>query len=56
MEVFVKECRVLPISYDIMGMHGTYNAGRVLELVKKFRVWHDERVPGVRAFQSAYDR
>ncbi|KAF5368154.1 hypothetical protein D9615_010202 [Tricholomella constricta] len=46
-EVFIKECRVVPIDFDIMGMRG---------LVDRFRVWREERLPGVRAFQSTYDR
>ncbi|KAJ6627245.1 hypothetical protein B0H10DRAFT_1941394 [Mycena sp. CBHHK59/15] len=55
-EVFVRECRILPTDYDIMGMRGYYHKGRVVELVKKFQVWREERIPGVRAFQSVYDR
>ncbi|KAJ7666434.1 hypothetical protein B0H17DRAFT_1162542 [Mycena rosella] len=55
-EVFLKECRILPVDYDIMGMRGNYHKGRVTELVKKFHIWREERVPGVRAFQSTYDR
>lgn len=39
-----------------MGMRGTYHQPRVLELVEKFKEWRKERVPGVRAFQSTYDR
>lgn len=52
----MKECRVLPLEYDIMGMRGTYHQGRILELVQSFKQWRDERIPGVRAFQSKYDR
>ncbi|KAJ7597613.1 hypothetical protein C8J56DRAFT_1001469 [Mycena floridula] len=55
-EVLVKECRLLPLDYDIMGMRGTYHKGRIEELVQNFKVWREERVPGVRAFQSKYDR
>ncbi|KAG6866832.1 hypothetical protein C0991_008768 [Blastosporella zonata] len=55
-EVFVKECRVIPQEFDIMGMRGLYHMGRVLELVNRFEVWRNERLPGVRAFQSTYDR
>jgi proteasome activator subunit 4 len=55
-EVFLKECRILPVDYDIMGMRGYYHRERVAELVEKFPVWREERFPGVRAFQSVYDR
>ncbi|KAJ7655130.1 hypothetical protein DFH06DRAFT_491600 [Mycena polygramma] len=55
-EVFVKECRILPDDYDIMGSRGYYHRERVADLVKKFHVWREERIPGVRAFQSTYDR
>ncbi|KAG6845633.1 hypothetical protein H0H87_005840 [Tephrocybe sp. NHM501043] len=55
-EVFVKECRVVPKEFDIMGMRGVYHRERVLELVARFETWRDERLPGVRAFQSTYDR
>lgn len=55
-ETFVKECRTCTIDFDIMGMRGTYHQARVLELVEKFKIWRDERVPGVRACQSKYDR
>ncbi|KAG5652289.1 hypothetical protein H0H81_005549 [Sphagnurus paluster] len=55
-EVFIKECRVLPVDFDIMGMRGVYHKDRVLELVERFKVWREERLPGVRAFQSTYDR
>lgn len=44
------------MDYDIMGMRGTYHKERVLELVDRFKVWRKERKPGVRAFQSTYDR
>ncbi|KAJ7275353.1 hypothetical protein B0H12DRAFT_1086888 [Mycena haematopus] len=55
-EIFLKECRILPVDYDIMGMRGYYHRERVAELVVKFHVWREERMPGVRAFQSVYDR
>ncbi|KAF7339921.1 Membrane protein [Mycena venus] len=55
-EVFLKECRILPVDYDIMGMRGYYHRERIADLVKKFPVWREERIPGVRAFQSVYDR
>ena len=37
-------------------MRGRYHEERVRELVDCFKIWHKERVPGVRAFQSVYDR
>nr|GAT49743.1 membrane protein [Mycena chlorophos] len=55
-EIFLRECRVLPVDHDIMGMRGYYHGPRIAELVQKFHVWREERVPGVRAFQSTYDR
>ncbi|EFI28576.1 membrane protein [Coprinopsis cinerea okayama7 len=55
-EVFVRECQVLPADHDIMGLRGTYHKDRVAELVERFKVWRQQRVPGVRAFQSTYDR
>ncbi|KAL0579785.1 Proteasome activator BLM10 [Marasmius crinis-equi] len=55
-ETFAKECRVLPITFDIMGMRGTYHKNKVDELVGNLRKWSEVRVPGVRAFQSDYDR
>jgi hypothetical protein len=39
-----------------MDMRGRYHKERVLELVDRFKLWREERVPGVRAFQSMYDR
>lgn len=39
-----------------MAARGTYHEGRVLELVKKFKIWKDQRLAGARAFQSTYDR
>ncbi|KIY51373.1 hypothetical protein FISHEDRAFT_37518 [Fistulina hepatica ATCC 64428] len=55
-QVFVKECRVLPPDYDIMGMRGTYHRHRIAELVKNFPIWYTQRFDGVRAPQSTYDR
>lgn len=55
-EAFVRECQIIPPDYDIMGMRGTYHRARVLQLVERFKTWRKERVPGVRAFQSTYDR
>lgn len=55
-EVFVKECRVVSQDFDIMGMRGEFHRERVNELVHRFGVWRNERFPGVRAFQSTYDR
>ncbi|KAJ7102239.1 hypothetical protein B0H15DRAFT_813790 [Mycena belliarum] len=55
-EVFLKECRILPVDFDIMGMRGYYHRERIAELVEKFHLWRSERAPGVRAFQSTYDR
>ena len=39
-----------------MSIRGTYHQERVEELVSKFKVWREERLPGARAFQSTYDR
>ncbi|KAJ8514936.1 hypothetical protein ONZ45_g7571 [Pleurotus djamor] len=55
-ESFVKECRILPIDYDIMSMRGYYHKERIKELVRKFAEWRELRLPGARAFQSTYDR
>ena len=55
-EIFVKECQILPMEYDIMGIRGTYHKKRVDELVNRFKEWRTARVSGVRAFQSTYDR
>ncbi|EGN99641.1 hypothetical protein SERLA73DRAFT_159863 [Serpula lacrymans var. lacrymans S7.3] len=55
-EAFVRECRTSDIGDDITGMRGTYHLERVNDLVNKFNVWREERLPGVRAFQSTYDR
>ncbi|KAI0359128.1 hypothetical protein OH77DRAFT_1473765 [Trametes cingulata] len=55
-ETFVRECRTLPGFADIMGMRGAFYEDRIMELVKQFPIWRKERLPGVRAFQSTYDR
>lgn len=55
-DVFVKECRVLPVDFDIMGMRGTFHQKRIQGLVESFKIWREERIPGIRAFQSKYDR
>ncbi|KNZ79712.1 Proteasome activator complex subunit 4 [Termitomyces sp. J132] len=55
-EVFVKECQVVPKDFDIMGMRGVFHKERVDELVHRFGVWRNERLPGVRAYQSTYDK
>ena len=55
-EAFVRECRTTTTDYDIMGISGGSHEGRVMELVKKFDIWRNERLPGVRAFQSIYDK
>ncbi|CAL1696420.1 unnamed protein product [Somion occarium] len=55
-EVVTRECRTEPLESDIMGIRGLFHEGRVMELVKKFKVWRGERLPGARAFQSTYDR
>ncbi|KAH7923993.1 hypothetical protein BV22DRAFT_1196262 [Leucogyrophana mollusca] len=55
-EVFVKECRTSSVDHDIMGIRGTFFIDRVHELVANFETWREERLPGVRAFQSTYDR
>ena len=39
-----------------MGMRGIFHEERVDELVMHFKVWREQRLPGVRAFQSTYDR
>ena len=39
-----------------MGMRGSYHKQRVAQLVENFKKWHSERSPGIRAFQSTYDR
>jgi len=55
-EVFVRECRTVPIDFDILGMRGVYHQTRVQELVQRFLEWRAERLPGARAFQSTYDK
>ena len=55
-ETVVRECRTVSLDADIMGVRGLYHAERVAELVKRFKIWREERIPGVRAFQSTYDR
>ncbi|KAI0067819.1 hypothetical protein BV25DRAFT_1794335 [Artomyces pyxidatus] len=55
-EVFVRECRTTPLDGDIFGMRGNYHKIRVAELVERFPVWREERLPGARAFQSTYDK
>ncbi|KZT06355.1 uncharacterized protein LAESUDRAFT_653878 [Laetiporus sulphureus 93-53] len=55
-DVFVRECRILPLDFDIMGVRGTFHEGRILDLVEKFKAWRGQRLPGSRAFQSTYDR
>lgn len=55
-ETLVRECRLLPADEDVMGVRGLFHEGRTLELAKKFKTWRGERLPGVRAFQSTYDR
>lgn len=53
---FVRECRTLSESTDILGIRGSFHQDRVAELVRQFPIWRSERLPGVRAFQSTYDR
>ncbi|KAF7789227.1 hypothetical protein EIP86_000168 [Pleurotus ostreatoroseus] len=55
-EDVVYECRTVSLDMDIMHVRGSYHQGRVTELVKRFKIWREERLPGVRAFQSTYDR
>ena len=55
-EIFVRECRTMPIDFDILGMRGNYHRTRVQELLKRFPEWRAERLPGARAFQSTYDK
>ncbi|RXW16590.1 hypothetical protein EST38_g9267 [Candolleomyces aberdarensis] len=55
-EAFVRESTTSPKDLDIMGMRGVYHKDRVAELVTRFAIWRQERLPGVRAFQSTYDR
>lgn len=56
MDVILRESRTASPDADLMGARGLYHEGRVAELVKKFKIWREERLPGVRAFQSTYDR
>ncbi|KAG6837040.1 hypothetical protein H0H93_015903 [Arthromyces matolae] len=44
-EVFVKECRIAPRDFDIMGIRGMFHRDRILELVKRFQTWREERLP-----------
>ncbi|EIN13624.1 hypothetical protein PUNSTDRAFT_94808 [Punctularia strigosozonata HHB-11173 SS5] len=55
-EAFVVECRQSTEDDDIMGILHGYHEGRVHELVDRFEKWRGERLPGVRAFQSTYDK
>lgn len=55
-DIILKESRTAPADADLLGARGSYHEGRVAELVKKFKIWKEERLPGVRAFQSTYDR
>lgn len=52
----MRECRTVPAVADIMGIRGVFYEDRVMELVENFPVWRKDRLPGVRAFQSTYDR
>ena len=52
----MRESRTAPVEKDLMGARGVFHEGRVQELVEKFAVWREERLPGARAFQSTYDR
>jgi len=55
-EVFVRECRTVAPDFDIMDARGTYHSKRVVEIVKNFKIWKEERLPGTRVLQSKYDR
>lgn len=55
-ETLVRECRTVPAVGDVMGIRGIFYEDRIMELVQQFPVWRKERLPGVRAFQSTYDR
>lgn len=55
-EVFVRECRTAALDFDIMDGRGTYHSKRVAEIVKNFKIWREERLPGARVLQSKYDR
>ncbi|KAF8587302.1 hypothetical protein K439DRAFT_1645895 [Ramaria rubella] len=52
----VREARTQPLDFDLLGVRGTYHISRILELVDRFPIWREERVPGPRAFDSTYDR
>ncbi len=39
-----------------MNMRGTYHKARIEDLVQRLKDWRISRIPGVRAFQSKYDR
>ncbi|KAI0724287.1 hypothetical protein C8T65DRAFT_714470 [Cerioporus squamosus] len=55
-ETLVRESRTVPAVGDVMGIRGIFHEDRVMELVQQFPSWRKERLPGVRAFQSTYDR
>jgi proteasome activator subunit 4 len=55
-EAFVREARTVSQDTDFMGIGDGYHRGRMAELVKLFHIWREERLPGVRAFQSTYDK
>ncbi|PCH33392.1 ARM repeat-containing protein [Wolfiporia cocos MD-104 SS10] len=55
-EAFVRECRILSLDVDIMGIRGIFHADRIADLVNRFKIWREQRLPGARAFQSTYDR
>ncbi|EPQ60969.1 hypothetical protein GLOTRDRAFT_135553 [Gloeophyllum trabeum ATCC 11539] len=55
-EVVVRESRTAPLEQDVIGSRGYFHREHVSELVKKFKIWREQRLPGVRAFQSTYDR
>lgn len=55
-DVVLLESRTAPVDADLLGARGLYHEERVDELAKNFKVWREERLPGVRAFQSTYDR
>jgi proteasome activator subunit 4 len=55
-EAFVRECRLLPHSDDIMSIRTVSQASRFQELLEKLPQWREERLPGARAIRSTYDR
>lgn len=55
-EAVVRESRLAAVDADLMGTRGFYHHERIQDLVQKFKIWKSERSPGVRAFQSTYDR